>query len=86
MASHDNRPGASCPSHEDLVAFNNGNLPPAALEMVADHLSDCASCLTASWRSLSIRETFPPAEASIEYDVSSSRHRCSRSSAAAFIF
>jgi serine/threonine protein kinase len=36
----------ACPSRNDLAAFSRGDLPPAALEAIAEHLSACAHCLT----------------------------------------
>jgi serine/threonine-protein kinase len=37
------RPGA-CPSRDELSAFSRGELPDAALERLAEHLSGCAPC------------------------------------------
>src|SRR5262245_60943398 len=37
-------PDHECPSHADLAAFDQGVLPVAMLERVADHLERCPTC------------------------------------------
>ena len=36
--------GSDCPTEPDLVAFNLGDLPEAALEAISRHLEGCPSC------------------------------------------
>jgi serine/threonine-protein kinase len=36
--------GSDCPTEQDLAAFNLGDLPEAALEVITRHLERCPSC------------------------------------------
>src|SRR5262245_38100677 len=48
MGSRDNLPApTSCPSWWQLVAYSSGDLPPAALEAITEHVSGCPRCLSA---------------------------------------
>jgi serine/threonine protein kinase len=44
MAPADSR--GVCPKLEDLAAFNSGNLPVQALELIGQHLALCPSCMS----------------------------------------
>jgi serine/threonine-protein kinase len=45
MSPHDFPSAHTCPSEEVLAAYDQGRLPAAQLEVVADHLTTCGQCL-----------------------------------------